>query len=97
MMPLRFTAIPHGLYASGATDLAVILPLKGAFMDRSLWVGVERVEDGEIITHVFNMGEKRVRLVKGDCISELVMLGNRESPEYGDPRPVDLRTFDSPV
>lgn len=98
LFPLVFTTIPHGLYIKDAADLALILPKKGVFMSRSLWIGVERAEGYELVTHVFNMSKTRVRLIKGESISELVVLGGDREPQIlsGDPRPIDLRTFDSP-
>lgn len=78
LLPLVYTTITHGLYLSELEGLALIIPIKGVFISRCILVGVERVTEGELITTVFNLGSKELRLAKGECVSELVLVKDRD-------------------
>jgi len=72
--PLAYALVPHGLTLTALEGIALILAIKGISLSKALWISVERAEDGELTTTVFNMGTTRVRIAKGECVSELVYL-----------------------
>ncbi len=83
--PLKYTVLPHGLVVVSLGGMALILPLPGIFLNKALWVGIERAKTGELLTVVFNMSKLNVRVKKGEAVSELVMLAGPEPLEHGGP------------
>ncbi len=70
---LSFAVIPHGLMGNPRGPRQFIAPLQGVFMERHLLVSLEIITDeGELITHVFNLSASRVRVGKGEAVSQLV-------------------------
>lgn len=70
---LSFACIPHGIAADLDGRRKFILPLAGVFMERHLLISAELINtDGELITHVFNLSGSRVRVGKGQSVSQLI-------------------------
>jgi hypothetical protein len=67
--------IPHGvaLDSDGEDPSWVLMvPEPSALLAHGLMVMTQAVEDGDVITVVFNITSKEKRLLKGECVSRLV-------------------------
>lgn len=70
---LSFACIPHGITANLNGKRQFILPLAGVFMELHLLISAELITtDGELVTHVFNLSGSRVRVGKGQTVSQLI-------------------------
>lgn len=76
--PLETGRVVHPVYLIGCIPPVygpiMLIGVQGLFLKRGIWVEVSMVEDGVLETSLFNMGNKRVRLGKEDCISHLIWL-----------------------
>lgn len=82
--PLEMARLPHDICLKRCITPVkaqiMVIGKQGIFLSRQLWVEVSLVEDGVLYTPVFNMGNERVRIGKGDSISQLMWLGSGKVP-----------------
>lgn len=65
--------IRHNVYIK-TKGLVWIVRKPGVFLTQTLIVDSGPVDDGEVLTYVFNFGAERIHMGKGEAVSRLVAL-----------------------
>lgn len=69
---LTAVVLRHDVFLKPDKLPVIILPVRGSFIDRNLWIESTILEDGIVTTQAFNMGDSRLMIKKGESVSFLV-------------------------
>lgn len=67
--------IPHEAYLYAVKEHPVlIMPVRGIFFGRHLWIETTVLEDGVVSTNAFNMSDDKLMIKKGEAVSLLMCI-----------------------
>ncbi len=72
--PLSVGRIPHDIILHAPNGRVFMYPEPDVFGILQLLIPCRPVDSGEVITYLFNISNKRVKIHRGDIISRLVAL-----------------------
>ncbi len=88
--PLCSAVIPHATFLKTCNDPVMVISKAGVFMGRGLLVENTIVREGKLQTNVFNITNERVKVRRGECISQLIEVHLTTNfidiTSYGGPR-----------